>query len=45
VNERNDGSVFYNAQGAPLQVIDLEAQQFGKKEDLIRHRESPKPID
>jgi hypothetical protein len=45
MNEWNDGGVLNDAQPAPLQVIDLEAQQFGEKEDFVRHRESPEPID
>ena len=38
MNQRNDGGVFDDAESAPLQVIDLEAQQFGEVQDLIRHR-------
>ena len=36
--------VFDEAEAAALQVIDLEAQQFGEKEEVVRHRESPEPI-
>ena len=32
------------AQSAALQVIDLEAQQFGEEKDFVRHRESPEFI-
>ena len=33
MDERNNGGVFDDAEFAALQVIDLEAQQFGKVED------------
>ena len=41
MNQRNDRGVFDEAEAAALQVIDLEAQQFGKEEEFVRHRESP----
>ena len=44
VNQGNDDGVFDQAKTAALQVKDLEAQQFGKKEEFVRHRESPEPI-
>ncbi len=44
MDEGNNGGVFDQAQAAALQVIDLEAQKFGEKEEVVRHRESPEPI-
>ena len=45
MNQGNDGGVFDEAEAAALEVIDLEAQQFGEKEEVVRHRESPEPIN
>jgi hypothetical protein len=45
MNERDDDSVFDEAETAALEVVDLAAKQFGEKEDLVRHRESPAPIN
>ena len=45
MDQGNDGGVFDQAEPAALQVIDLEAQQFGEKEEFVRHRESPEPIN
>ena len=45
MDQGNDDGVFDQAETAALQVIDLEAQQFGEKEEFVRHRESPEPIN
>ena len=44
MDQGNNGGVFDQAEAAALKVIDLEAQQFGEKEEVVRHRESPEPI-
>src|SRR5580658_2053934 len=44
MNQGNNRGVFDQAQAAALQVINLEAQQFGEKKKFVRHRESPEPI-
>jgi hypothetical protein len=43
INQRDNRGVFDQAETAALQIIDPEAQQFGKKEEVVRHRESPSP--
>src|ERR1022692_5218053 len=45
MDQGDNGGVFDEAQSAALQVIDLEAQQFGEEEEFIRHRESPESIN
>ena len=45
MNQGDDGGVAYCADLAALQVMDLEAKQFGEKEDIVRHRDSPEPIN
>ena len=38
VDQRNDSGVFDHTDPAPLKVEDLEAEQFGKEQFLVRHR-------
>ncbi len=45
VNERDDGGIFDKAEAAAFEVVDAETEQLREKEDVVRHRESPVPIN